>query len=91
MMNMNLLAVLTSPSIYHGWSTRKKFWEERFTGEENFTLGELSAVNMKNYGHPNVIKHRDIKGSENYVTLEISLKFGSLDKMKITSSESKDI
>ena len=31
-----------------------------------------------------------INSSDKYVTLEISLKFDSLDKMKITSSESKD-
>ena len=41
MMNMNILAVVTPPSIYHGCSTRKTFWEEKFT------VGEFSAVNMK--------------------------------------------
>ena len=45
---------------------------------------------MKNCGRSNVGKHRDIKGSYKYVTLDISLKFDSLDKMKVTSSESKD-
>ena len=45
---------------------------------------------MKNCGHLNVRKHREIKGSDKYVTLDISLKFDSLDKMKITSSESKE-
>ena len=44
---------------------------------------------MKNCGRRNVRKHKEIKGSDNYVTLEISLKFDKLDKMKITSSESK--
>ena len=43
MTNMNLLAVVTPPSVYHGCSTRKTFWEENFTGEEKL----LSAVNMK--------------------------------------------
>ena len=38
---------------------------------------------------PNVSKHKYIKGSDKYVTLDISLKFDSLDKIKITSSESK--
>ena len=84
-MNMKLLAVVTPTSIYHGCSTRKTFWEERFTGAEKLFL----AVNMKNCGHRNVMKHKDIKGSYKYVTLDISLKFDSLDKMKITSSESK--
>ena len=35
-------------------------------------------------------KHRGIKDSDKYITLDISLKFGSLDKMKITSSYPKD-
>ena len=46
---------------------------------------------MKNGGRHNVRKHKDIKGSDKYVTLDISLKFESKDKMKITSSESKKI
>ena len=74
MMNMKLLAVLTPPSIYHGCSTRKTFWEEKFTGEENLFL----AVNMKNCGRLNVSKHKDIQGSDKYVTLDISSKFDSL-------------
>ena len=83
MINMKLLEVITPPSIYHGCSTQKKFLEEKFTP------GEFTAMNMKNCGCHNVRKHRDIKGSDKYVTLDILLKFESLDKMKITSSESK--
>ena len=90
MMNMKLQAVVKPPYIYHGLSTRKTFWEEDFTGEEKFTFGEFSAVKMKNCGCHNVRKHREIKGSDKYVTLDISLKFDSLDKMKIISSESKN-
>ena len=71
MMNMKFPEVVTPPSIYDGCSTRKTFWEENFTGEEKFTLGEFTAVNMKNCGCRNVSKQRDIKGSDNYVTLEI--------------------
>ena len=37
----------------------------------------------------NVRKHKEIKGSDKYVTLNISSKFDSLEKMKIISSESK--
>ena len=85
MMNMKLLSVVTPSSIYHGCANCKTFWEEKFTGEEKL----FSAVNMKNCGRHNVRKHRDIKGSDNYVTLDISLKFDSLDKKKIISSESK--
>ena len=80
MVNINLLEVVTPPAIYHGCSTRKKFWEEKFT------LGEFTAANMKNCGRRNIRKHREIKGSDKYVTLDISLKFDSLDKIKIISS-----
>ena len=84
MMNTKLLSVVTQPSIYNGCSTRKTF------GEEKFTLGEFTDMNMNCFGRWNVMKQRYIKGSDKYVTLEISLKFDSLDKIKITSSESKD-
>ena len=66
-MNMNPLSVLTPPSVYHGWSTWKMFWEETFTGEEEL----FTAANMKNCGRHNVRKHRQINGSDKYVTLEI--------------------
>ena len=45
-MNMKLLAVVTPPSTYNDCSTQKTFWEENFTGEEKFTLGEFIAVNI---------------------------------------------
>ena len=89
MMNMRLLTVVKPPSFYHGCSARKKFWEENFRGEEKFTLGEFTHVNMKNGGHRNVRKHREIKVSDKYVTLDISLNFGSLNNIRITSLESK--
>ena len=85
MMNMNILEVVTPPSIYHCCSTRKKFWEEKYTGEENL----FSTANVKSFFRSNVRKHREIKGSDKYVTLDISLKFDNMNKMKITSSESK--
>ena len=85
LVNMNLLSVVTTPSIYHCCSTRKTLWEEKFTGEEKL----FSAVNMNNCVRFNVRKHKEIKGSEKYVTLDISLKFDSLEKMKIISSDSK--
>ena len=44
---------------------------------------------MKNGGRHKVRKHKDIKGSYKIVTLDISAKFDSLNKMKTTSSESK--
>ena len=85
MISMNLLEVVTPPSIYHGCSTRKTFWEEKFTCEGKLFL----ALKMRNGGRQNVRKHREIKGSDKYANLDISLKFDSLDKMKITSTESK--
>ena len=47
-------------------------------------------MNMKNCGRRNVRNNREIKGSEKYATEDISLKSDSMDKTKITSSESKD-
>ena len=76
---MKLLEVVTPPSIYHGCSTQKTFWEKFFT------IGEFSAMNMKNCGGRNFRKHRDIKDSDKYTTLYILLKFGNLDKMRIKS------
>ena len=84
-MNMKLLAVVTPPSVCHGCSTWKTLWEENFTGEEKL----FSSVNMKDCGCRNIRKHKWIKNSDKYITLDISLKFDILDKMKITSSESK--
>ena len=69
MMNMNLLAVVTPQSIYHVCSTQKTFSEEKFTGEEN----SFSDVNMKNCGRRYDSKYKEIKGSDNYVTLYISV------------------
>ena len=46
-------------------------------------------MNIKNCGRRNVSKHRDIKGSDKYITLDIWLEFGSLDKIIITYSEPK--
>ena len=63
-MTMKLLVVVISPYIYHGCSNGKTFWEEKLTGEGKFTLGEFTAVNMKNCGPCNVRKHREIKGSD---------------------------
>ena len=44
---------------------------------------------MKNCGRRKVKKHKEIKGSDKSVNLDISSKFDSLNKMKTTSSESK--
>ena len=82
---MNLLVVVTPLSIYHGCSTRKTFWEEKFTGKKYL----FQSVNMKNCGCRKVRKHKEIKGSNKIVTLNVSAKFDSLNKMKTTSSESK--
>ena len=47
-------------------------------------------MNMKNGGRRNVRTNREIKGSDEYTTLDTSLKFGSLDKTRIKSSDPKD-
>ena len=60
MINTNLLAVVTPLYIYHGCSTQKTFWEGNFTGEEKFTLGEFTAVNMKN------CRRRNVRGKQRY-------------------------
>ena len=41
--NMKFVVVVTPPSIYHGCSTRKTFWEEKFTGKQDL----FEYVNMK--------------------------------------------
>ena len=74
---MKFLAVVAPPYIYHGCSTRKTFWEEKFTGKESLFL----SVNMKNCGCRKVRKHKEIRGSGKVVTLDISAKFESLNKM----------
>ena len=82
---MKLLLVVTPQFIYHGCSTRKTFWEEKFTGKKYL----FQSVNMKNCSRINFRKHKEIKGSDNIFTLNVSAKFESLNKMKTTSSESK--
>ena len=80
---MKFLVVVTPPSIYHGCSNWKTFWEEKFTGKKYL----FQYVNMKNCGRRKVSKQKEIKGSEKIVTLNVSEKFDSLNKMKTTSSE----
>ena len=83
-MNMNLIAIVTPPSIYHGCSSKKTFWEEIFT------LGEFTPVNKNIYGRQNVNKNIYIRDSVKYITLDTLLEFVSMDKTRITSSETKD-
>ena len=89
---MKFLVVVTPPSIYHGCSTRKTFWEEKFTGKKQ---DFFESVKIRNCGQRNVRKHREFKDSDERVTLnmyeilKISGKFDDLDKMETTSSESK--
>ena len=82
---MKFLVVVKPPSIYHGCSTRTTFWGEKFTGKKDL----FQSVNMKNVGRRKVIKHKDIKGSGNIVTLNVSAKFDSLNNTETTSSDSK--
>ena len=87
---MNFLVVVTPRYIYHGCSTRKTLWEEKFTGKKQ---DFFESMNMINCGQRNVKKYKQIKGSEKCVTLNIyeilsiSEKFDDLDEMETTSSE----
>ena len=89
---MKFLVFVTPPSIYHGCSTRKTFWEEKFTGKKQYLF---ESVNIRKCGQRNVRKDKEIKDSYESVTLnmygilKISEEFDNLDKMKTTSSESK--
>ena len=83
---MNFLSVVTPPSIYHCCSTQETFWEGNFTGKKDL----FHSVNRKNCGRRKVSKHKEIKSSDKIVTLNISEKFDSLNKIKTTSSESKE-
>ena len=78
---MKFLVVVTPLSIYHGCSTRKTFLEEKFTGKKDL----FQSVNMKNCGRRRFRKHKEIKGSDKIVTVNVSEKFDSLNKMKTTS------
>ena len=81
---MKFLAVVTPSSIFNCCSNQKMFWEENFTGKEILFL----SMNMKNCGRRKVRKQKEIKVSDKIVTLDISEKFDSLNKMQTTSSES---
>ena len=89
---MKFLVVVTPPYIYHGCSTRKTFWEEKFTGKKQYFF---ESLNMRNCVQRNVRKHKEIKDSDKHVTLNmyeilnISEMFDELDKTETTSSESK--
>ena len=89
--NMKFLVFVTPQSIYHGCSTRKTFWEEKFTGKQDL----FEYLNMKNCGPRKVRKYKEIKSSDKCVTLNIyeilniSEKFDDLNKMVTTSSNSK--
>ena len=54
-------------------------------GKEDLFL----SVNMKTFGRLKVRKHKEIKGGDKYVSLNISETFYSLAKMKTPYSESK--
>ena len=75
---MKFLVVVIPLSIYHNCSNRKTFWEGKFTGKKDL----FQSVNMKKCGCRKVSKYKEIKGSEKIVTLNISEKFHSLNKIK---------
>ena len=59
--------VLTPPSIYHGCSTRKTFWEEKFAGKKQYFF---EPVNTRNCGKRNFRKHRGFKKGDERVAYE---------------------
>ena len=87
---MKFLLFVTPLSIYHGCSTQKTFWEEKFTGKKQDLF---FSVNMRNCGQRNVRKHREIKNSDERVTLnmneilKISEEFDNLDKTHLQSQK----
>ena len=50
-----------------GVTTCKTLWEEKFTGKQDL----CESVNIKNFGRRKVRKHKEIKGSDKCVTLNI--------------------
>ena len=75
---MKFLVVVTPPSIYHGCSTRKTFWEEKFTGNKYL----FQFVNMKNCGRRKVSKHKEIRTRLN--------QFEILENMKTVYQDEND-
>ena len=68
----------------------------RHSGRKSSLVKDFfESVNMKHFGQRKVSKHKEIKGSEKCVTLNIyeilniSEKFDDLNMMESTSSESK--
>ena len=62
----------------------------RRSGRKSSQVSKIfQSVSMKNYGRRKVRKHKKIKGSYKFVTLNISEKFDSLINVETTSSESK--
>ena len=79
--------VVTPQYIYHGCSTGKTFWEEKFAVKKQDLF---EPVNMRNCGKRNFRKQREIKKGDERVAYENKYeKFDNLDKMETTSSESK--
>ena len=66
---MKFLVVVALPSIYHGCSTQETFWEEKFTGKKQDLF---VSVKMRNCGQGSIRKHREIKDSDDCVTLNMN-------------------
>ena len=56
----------------------------------NFALGGFTPMKINKYVIHNVRKNIEITDSDKYITLDISLEFGSLENTRITHSEPKD-
>ena len=66
---MKFLVVVAPPSINCGCSTRKTLWEEKFTVKKKYLFGPMKMINC---GPRNVRKHREIKDSDERVTLNMN-------------------
>ena len=65
---MQFLVLVPPPTIYHGFSTRNTFWEEKFTGKKQDLF---ESVSMRNCGQLKVRKHKEIKDSDEHITLNM--------------------
>ena len=77
--SIRFLVVATKlPDIYHGCSTRKKFWEYKFT-----------VVKIKICGRINVRKQGETNYGKQFTVLDISYMLDGTEKRNFTSSQSR--
>ena len=82
---MKFLVVVATPSIYHGCSTRKTFWEEKFTGKKQDLF---VSVNMRNCGqlHGLLVDGWLCMNRQQYLSGDKMIRSASLTRHKVTDS-----